>query len=831
MFDRLQTIVQDTRYAQRTLRKSPAFTIAAIATLALGIGANTAIFQLLDAVRLRSVPVFDPERLARIQIHNGNSGFGISHDRYELTYPIWQQVREHQQAFSGVLAWDTDTVRIGQRADARRAKALVVSGDFFRVLHVAPAYGRLFDREDDQPGCAGPGVVLSHAFWQSEFGGRSSAIGSRLVVLDHPLEIIGVTPARFSGLEVGKSFDVAVPVCALEVLHSGDQGFKRRDYSWLTVMGRLAPGWTLAQATEHLRAISPGMFEATVPTAYSAKSLERYKQFRLEAVSGSTGVSWLRDQYDTSLWLLLGITALVLLIACANLANLMLARASARQRESAVRLALGASRGRLIGQSLCESLLLALAGAGLGMLLARMFSQTIVRFLGTEADPLHLDLGVDWRTLVFIAGVAILTCILFGLAPALRSSNIEPGATIKAGGRGLTASRERFSFQRFLVVLQVSVSLVLVVGASLFVRSFRNLMTVDPGFRQSGVLIGYFDFTQLKLGPSELKPFDRELLDEIRSVPQVEAAATTTNIIIGGGMWSLGIRAGSVEGSARFTWVSPGYFDTLETPILNGRDFSRSDTGNSTRVAIVNQNFARRYFGETDPLGKTFRTAVEPHYPEAEYQIIGVTRDTRYFDLRNEIQPMAYGVADQYPPGKGPWSMQYVRSSAPLGPVATAIKRRLTASHPAIAMEFREFRKEIQAGLLRERVMAWLSGFFGALAVLLATIGLYGVMAYTVVRRRNEIGIRMALGASRQQVLSLVMKEAAILVAVGVAIGTACSLALARTAATLLFGLRADDPLTFTGAAVLLATVAALGSFLPARRASRLDPMIALRYD
>ncbi len=827
----LESTLQDIRYALRSFRKSPAFTIAVIGTLALGIGANTAIFQLLDAVRLRSLPVPNPRELANIRIRGGNPGFGISHDQYQLTYPIWEQTRDHQTAFSGVLAWDLQGVRVGQRAQARRMQALFVNGDFFRTLEVFPSQGRLFAAQDDQAGCATPGVVLSHGIWQSEFGGQASAIGSRLMVFDHPLEILGVTPARFSGLEVGRDFDIAIPICALEVLRSGDQGFKRRDYSWLTVMGRLKSGWTVAQASDHLQAISPAMFEATVPTGYSAKSLERFKKFRLEAVSGATGVSWLRTKYDRSLWLLLGITGLVLLIACANLANLMLARASARQREFAVRLALGASRARLIRHGLCESLLFTVAGAGLGLALAGTLSTTIVSFLGSEASPLHLDLGIDWRMLAFTAGVSLIACLVFGLVPAFQLSQMDPGSTIKSAGRGLTASRERFSIQRLLVVMQISVSLVLLVGALLFVRSFRNLTTLDTGFRQKGILLGYLDFTQLKLSPAALKPFEQEVLNEIRNTPHVDSVATTSNIIVGGGMWSLGVRAGAVADAARFTWVSPDHFKTLETPILNGRDFNANDTEGAPKVAIVNQTFAHRFFGDSDPLGKTFRTAPEPHYPEAEYQVIGVIKDTKYFSIRSVIDPMVYGAADQYPPGRNPWAMMYIRSSAPLGSLGPAIKQRLNASHPAIAMEFHDFRRQIEDGLIAERLMAALSGFFGALAALLATIGLYGVIAYLVVRRRNEIGIRMALGASRRQVIRLVMSEAVLLIAAGVGIGVIGSLALARTASALLFDLKAHDPLTLAAAAVLLATVAALGSYLPAHRASRLDPMAALHYE
>ena len=819
----IESSLQDLRYSARSLRKTPAFTLAAIATLALGIGANTAIFQLLDAVRLRSLPVVEPQKLARIQIANGH-GFGVSHYPDNLSYPLFQQIREHQQAFSGILAWDSGygSERIGQGAQSRRVPVLRVSGEFFSTLGVPPAAGRLFRPEDDLRGCAAPTVILGYGFWQSEFGGQLSAIGSRLVVQNQPLEIIGVAPAGFSGPEVGPNFDLALPLCSRTILHFGDTAsFDRRDYSWLNVMGRLQPGWTLARASEHLQAISQDLMQATVPTGYSRGSLDRYLRFRLEAVPGATGVSRLREQYDRSLWLLLGLTGLVLLIACANLANLMLARAGAREREVAVRLALGAGRGRLIRQSLTESLLLAAAGAALGLCLAAALSRGILRFLITGSSSLHLDLAMDWRMLAFTAGVTSATCILLGLAPALRSSRAQPASAIKTGGRGLTTDRGRFGFQRLLVVLQVSISLVLVTGALLFVGSFRRLVTMNPGFRTQGILLATFDMPRQA-------PLLRQLLEEVRSTPHVESAASTTNFLIGSGSWSLGIRTADVNHESKFTWVSPGYFTTLDTTILAGRDFNNNDSETSPKVAIVNQIFAETFFFGINPLGKTFRTAPEPNYPEAEYQIVGLIKNTRYFSLQDAEPPMAYGPVRQHPSGFA-GSMMFIRSAAPLATVEAAVRRRIAEWRPGMGMQFQVFQQQISDTLMRERLLAALAGFFGALAALLATIGLYGVLAYHVVRRRNEIGIRMALGATRGQIVGLVLKDAALLVSIGLVIGLVGSLVIAQTLTSMLFGISARDPLRLGAAAIALAAAAAIGSLLPARRASRLDPMIALR--
>jgi predicted permease len=825
----LESTVQDLRYALRLLRKTPAFTVAAVATLALGIGANTAIFQLLDAVRLRSLPVADPERLALIQIRGGNHGWGISHYADNLSYPLFEQVRTHQEAFAGVFAWDFRSGHVGKDRADRLADILLVSGDFFPALQVAPAAGRLFRSEDDNPaGCSNPGVILSYRFWHAEFAGQLSAIGARMHIENQSVPIIGVAVPGFTGPEVGRKFDIAAPLCA--VLYPANGPYRRRDVFWLNVMGSLKAGWTVARASEHLQAISPALMQATEPQGYSQASLSKYRQFRLEAAPGATGMSRLRENYDKSLCLLLGITGLVLLIACANLANLILARASTRRREFALRVAIGASRNRLVRQTLCESLLLTAAGAFLGVYVAKVLIATVIHFLSTENNPLQLDTSLDWRIIAFMAAATISVCIVLGLAPALRSLHMQPAAVIKSGGRSATAGRNTMRFQQALVILQVAISLVLVTGSLLFVGSFRRLTTLDPGFREQGILMASFDMSRFvrPIDKAAVHEYQRQLLNVVRSTPGVEAAASTTNFLIGGGMWSLGTNTNGRRSSSRFTWISPGYFATLETPILAGRDFNNADSETSPKVAIVNQRFARRFFPNTNPLGRTFRTTAEPNYPEAEYQIIGLIKDTKYFDLREPAPPIAYAPASQYPPIAA-YSMMYIRSSAPLSAIEAAVRHRVAAWHSDIAMEFHIFQQQIADGLVRERLLAFLSGFFGFLAILLATVGLYGVLAYQTERRRNEIGIRMALGATRCQIIGVVVREVALLVVAGVLIGFACSVALARAASSLLFDISAHDPLTFAAAAAVLACAASIGSLLPALNASRSDPITALR--
>jgi predicted permease len=831
---RAESLLQDVRFALRTLRKSGGFTLTAVLTLALGIGANTAIFQLLDAVRLRSLPIPNPGTLASVQFKNGNRGFGIAAaDENALTYPLWEQIRLHQQVFSNVFAWaESGSASLGEGAQERRARGLWVSGDAFTTLGISPVRGRFFSAQDDRRGCGLPGAVISYALWQSEFGGVDSAIGSKLVIVGRPTEVIGVTPRSFFGLEVGRSFDYAVPFCSLETYFPGSGTLGRLDFFWPHVLGRLKPGVTLQRASFDLTAMTPGLIEATLPSGYGAPALAIYRNFRLVAAPGGNGVSALRQTYDTSLLLLLAITALVLLIACANLANLMLARASTREREMALRLTLGASRWRLIRQLLSEGLLLAAWGAIFGIVLAEIFSRSLIRFLTSERDAIQLDLSLDWRVLLFTGFIAVLTCLIFGLVPAFRSSRAAPGAVLKSGGRGTTMGRERFSFQRWLVVTQIAVSVVLLVGALLFVRSFWNLVTLDPGFRQRGILVAVLDFRRLGFSPERTDAFIRESLAQIRALPQVESAATSTHVPLNGGAWNwnLGVHIDGLDGSSKFTWVSPEYFQTMGVPLLAGRDFDDRDKRTSPKVAVVNEEFVRRYLFGQNPIGKIIRTTAEPGYPESEFEIVGMVKDTKYSELRDPSPPISYAPADQFP-DPGGWTVLFIRYSSPPPAVMSAIREKLGAANPRMSIEFHVLETDVQNGLMRERLMALLSGFFGAVAALLAMVGLYGVISYIVAMRRNEIGIRMALGASRGSVIRIIVRQTLTLLGVGVSSGLVLSMAAARGANSLLYGMQANDPLTLLSAAGFLSAVAVAASYIPAYRASRVEPMNALRYE
>ena len=824
---------QDLRFGVRMLLKNKSFTTVAVLSLALGIGANTAIFQLLDAVRLRTLPVSAPEELIEVRMANmkGARG-GFFRTDPTVTNQIWEQIRDRQQAFSSVFAWGTDTPNLAAGGEVRLARMLYLSGDAFNTLRVQPVLGRGVTVSDDQRGCAAPGLIISHAFWQSEFGGDANVVGRKLMLADQPFEIIGVTPASFFGMEVGKSFDLALPLCAVTLVRGNNRMLEAGTNWWLKVTGRLKPGWSMSQATAHLQTISPELFEAALPAKYPAASVKDYLDSKLTAVPAGSGVSQLREEYEQPLWLLLAIAGLVLLIACANLANLLLARASAREREFALRQALGASRARLIRQLIVESLLLAALGAALGAGLAQTLSRLLVAFLSSSNNPVFLDLAFDWRVLGFASGLAVLTCLLFGLAPAIRVTQKEPGAVMKSGGRGMTAGRQRFSLQRGLVVVQVALSLVLVAGAVLFSRSLDKLLNVDTGFRSEGVLTALVRFDRLNLAPDRNVVFRDELTERIRAIPGVEAASVgmTPFRDWGGGKGWMDGQDSKQPKNVSLSRAGSDYFKTLQIPLLAGRDFNSGDRPNTPNVVIVNEAFARRFLDGANPVGHLFWVAATPGDPDTVYEIVGLVGNTKYEDLREEFQPIAYYAAAQDQEA-GPGAPLLIRSRVPLREMLAAVKQVLHETNPALTVSFQEFKPMIEATIMRERLMATLSGFFGLLALLLACVGLYGILSYGVASRTNEIGIRMALGARRQDVFWLILREAFLLVIAGLAVGLPVIFVVTRLAASLLFGLSPTDPISLTFAGLLMVAVAMIAGYVPSRRATRVDPLVALRYE
>ena len=832
----LERLWQDLKHAARLLRLNPGFAAAAILSLALGIGANTALFQLIDAVRLRTLPVKDPQQLVSVKIDHRNGATGSFVSRYaDITYPIWQQIQEKQQGFSGIFAWGPLGVNLARGGEVRRGDAILVSGDFFPVLGVAPLAGRLFTAADDRRGCGtSSGAVISYPFWQREFGG-DPAILNRTVSLElQTFPIIGVTPAAFFGVEVGHNFDVAVPLCSEPLLRGEDSVLDRRDGWWLTAMGRLKPGWTMEKAAAQLRAISPGIFTSTLPPSFDTDDAKHYLGYMLGAFPGDTGISSLRYEYETPLWLLLALAGLVLLIACANLANLLLARASTREREMGIRLVVGATRSRLLRQLLAESLLLAAIGAAAGVWLARVVSGALVAFLSTPRSPLFVDLATDWRVLGFTAALALLTCLLFGLTPALHATRLQPADALRSGGRGMTAGRQRFGLRRALVSVQVALTLVLLVGALLFARSLLNLSTVNPGFYTQGVLSADVDYTSLNIPRDRRLEYGRQLLQRVRAIPGVDAAAQAMLVPLSGSLWNRTVDTKlpvpSGQAIAQLNRVGPGFFKTMGTPLLAGREFDDRDAPGSPLVAIVNREFARVFLGTDHPVGMTFRFKVETAKPEPLYEIVGMVQNTKYGDLREDTQLIAYfpWAQNDDPPL---YSSLLIRSALPLGTLRAGVADALRQANPKIEVRFQLLQTMIRNSLLRDRLMATLSGFFGLLAALLASIGLYGVISYMVTQRRNEIGIRMALGADRRRIIGMVGREAALLLAVGLLAGTLAALATMRLAGSLLFGLRPDDPLTLVLAAGILVTAAVAATYLPAWRAARMDPTEALRSE
>jgi putative ABC transport system permease protein len=827
-------IRQDLLYALRVLRKSPAFTAIALLSLALGTGANTAIFQLIDSLGLRTLPVAHAEQLASVRILDRSWAPGRIHGRYaDITNAQWEQIRDHQQVFSGVFAWATEGgFNLAHAGEARYASGVWVSGDFFKTLQVPALRGRTLTAEDDRRGCGSPPAVLSYGFWQREYGGQPDILG-RMISLDgQPFEVIGITPANFTGIDVGRQFDVAVPLCSEPLMHGEAALLDLRNGYWLAVVGRLRPGVTIEQANSEMAALSTGILEPTIPPQYDADGQKRYLQYKFGAFPIATGFSNLRSSYEMPLWMLLAIAALVLLIACANIANLLLARATARGREIAVRLSLGASRARLIRQLFVESLLLGVAGTLLASVLAQWISRFLVAFIGTSAPDVFVDFRPDWRVLGFTMAIALLTTILFGMAPAFYATRIAPAAALKSAGRNLAGGREHFSLRRALVVSQVAFSLVLLVGAILFVRSLKNILSVNAGFQTAGILEADLDFSLLKIPAPQRQTYKLNLIDRLRALPGVEGVADASVVPLSGFGWTERvILAGATKRAdviPLFTQVSPDFFNTMGIRITAGRAFNERDTANSLKVAIVNQSFVKKILNGANPIGAHFQIEDEVGRTRPVYEVVGLAGDTKYYDLRDEFAPEVYvTTAQDDQPGEG--ASFLIRSNLPMGTMTQELKDALAKASPEIGEEFHVMQTKIRDSLLRERLMAALSGFFGTLATLLAMIGLFGVMSNSVARRTGEIGLRMALGAQRRNVLGMVLREAGAMLAIGLTIGAGLALALGKTAGAMLFGLKPYDPVTISLSALALAVVAILASYLPAYRAAQVDPIAALR--
>jgi putative ABC transport system permease protein len=812
----LETLVQDLRYAVRVLRRNPGFASVAILSLALGIGVNTAMFQLVDAVRLRDLPVRAPAELALVRI-GGDGPAGNFTARYgDLSAAQWDQIERRQQAFTAIGAWSPRQFNLADGGAVRRAEGMFVSGAFFDMLGVTALRGRVFSRFDDTPAC-GMTAVVSHAFWRRQLGTDPQVIGRSLRVDRHAFTIVGVTPERFAGIEVGRSYDVALPLCAESVLAGvNSQLAERRFNYWLSAIGRLRDGWTIEQATAHLRSLSPQIFAATLPPDADPDDAQRYAAMWLHAVPAGKGVSWLRVDYERSLWLLLASAGLVLVIVCGNLANLLLARGRARSPEIAVRLAVGASKGRIVLQLLTESLLLAGAGAGLGLLIAGPSGAALVSLLVTADNPVTLAVRSDGRALGFSIVVGLLTCVAFALVPAMRTAGYLRASTRGGAGGGSL-------LHRTLLVGQVTLCTVLVASALLFGRSLYNLIDADLGFEPDPVMVTSVDTRRLAMSDERTRALFDDLLEVLRATPGVTAAARSDIIPMSG--WESRTRVTFADGrrvASRTSSVSPGYFATVGASLIAGRDFGPSDGAQTGRAAIVNEAFARAFLAGADPIGHDFLVDGD------RVRIIGLVGNTKYRTLSEVFQPIVFFPASQMP-STASYARYVVRSRLPKPEGANAIRDSIAAFNQSLDIDLVPLATQIQSSVIRPRLLAALGGGFGAIAGLLAALGIYGLLSYSVEMRRREIGIRMALGADRRRVAAVILREAGWLLGLGSAAGLALTLASGRAVASLLYGLPPNDPTTLAATVATLVTIGLIAAYMPARRAAAVDPLTVIR--
>ena len=817
----------DIRDGYRALRATPIVTIVAILSLALGIGANTAIFSILNSLLLRSLPVKDPQELAIV-------GFDQSRDSW--TNPIWEQIRDRASLFAGAAAWAggrSNTARSGQ---TEFVQSMYVTGRFFDVFGVPPILGRTINEADDKRGggADGPVAVISYDYWQQRFGGAAEAVGKPLLLEGVTFTVVGVTPPGFFGPEVGEKFQVAVPLACEALIRGRDSILDERSAWWLTVIVRRRPDQSLQAATAALRGVQPQIREATIPPRMRTADLPDYLKEPFGLWPAASGASYLRYRYQRPLTTIMVVVGLVLLIACANIGNLLLARANTRRHELSIRRALGASRLRIARLLLTESLLLSSCGAVLGLLFAQWGSRFLVRQLSTTTNAVFLDLSIDWRILGFTAAVTIATAMLFGTAPSLRATRVEPNEALKEQGRGI-AGDGRFGLGSALVIVQVALSLVLVVAAGLFVRTFLTLTHQSLGFDQDRVMVADVNATAARVEPAERPRLFERLRDAAAAAPGVEAAAASVVTPVSGSTWQFlielpdGPSLSERDRIVHVNIISKGFFQTFGTRMIAGRDFTSADAAGAPPVVIVNETFARKFMNGQNPIGRTVRQAGFPRNPAVTRTIVGYVQDAIYRNLRQAVPPTIYIPLGQQPALRLNVNIS-VRSAAGSPVFLTrAVADALNRTSPDLAITFRPLAQQVRNSLIQERLVASMSGFFGALALLLAAIGLYGVTSYAVSRRRVEIGIRLALGAEPAGVVGMVLRRVAWLVMAGVAAGAIVALWASTFVSSLLFGLTPRDPVTLSAAALVLGAIGALAGWLPAWRASRIDPARVLR--
>jgi predicted permease len=833
----MTTTFADLRLALRGLRRNPLFATVAILSLALGIGANTAIFTLIDQILLRKLPVAAPDQLVMLYQegpHNGSNMGARMH-----SYPIYQDLQTRAEPLAEVLCRRLVPASVSIDNSTERLQAEIVSGNFFTMLGVKPALGRVFNsKEDDQVYQGHPVVVLSYGYWVSRFARDPAVIGKKILVNDYPMTIIGVSAEGFAGIDPAQSPQMRVPIQMKPVMMP-DRGWIHMDdrrTRWVQVFGRLKPGYTVETAAGPVQGLFTQIrgYEMTLPAAkdWSPYSRERFMQGRLRVATAAMGYSGLRNDFSTALIVLMCMVGLVLLIACANVANLLIARGFMRQKEMAMRLSLGASRGRLVRQLLVESLVLSFAGGLVGLVLAAVLTRGLLALVPSDGQPILISAHPDPRILAFTLGLTFLTGIIFGLVPAMRASRPDPWTTLKDTVGSIAGTSGSVFLRKGLVAAQVALSFLLLFGAGLFVRSLQNLQTTETGvavdnlvtFQLSPALNGYDDARAVL--------FYRELLDRIRTAPGMKSAALAAVPILSGDEWDSSM---SVEGhtpadgedmQAFMNALSPGYFETMKIPILEGRDFTLMDVKEKSNVAIVNKHFAEHFFPGRSAVGKRLGQGTGPK-SKLTTEIIGVVADSLYEGPREGVRRQVF-----VPNWGRNSAVFYVRTQAGSGSAYNIIRnevKQLDASMPVYGMKTLE--AQLDETLLTDRLIAMLSAGFGLLATLLASIGLYGVMAFVVARRRKELGIRLALGAQPGLVIWLVMQEVLLLLAIGLAVGIPAAMALGGFVSAQLYGIQPHDPWIAGSTMAVLTLVSAAAGLIPAHRASRIDPILALRHE
>ncbi len=828
-------LVQDLRFAIRTLRKSPVFTAVAVLSLALGIGANTAIFTLIDQLILRLLPVQDAERLVllagRGRHYGGNNGMNA------LSYRMYQDIRDGNQVFDGMMCRYQLPFTLSFGAQSEVVSGELVSGNYFPLLGVHGAMGRVFTAKDDLRQGEHPYAVLSYAYWQTRFSGDPGVIGRRILANNYPLTITGVAQPGFDGSEPGLPAKMFVPLLMAPSVRPGFTSMWDRRQRWVNVFGRLKPGETIEKAQAGLQPLFHQIIESevTMPAFRNATPYDKSSFLRMwmEAMPGSQGNANLRTKYEKPLLVLIAVTGLVLLIACANLASLLTARAAARQREIAIRLAIGSGRARIMRQLITESLLLSAVGGAAGILLAIAMVKALIAFLPTNIAGYGITPHPDARMLAFSFALAIGTGVLFGLAPALQATRPDIAPTLKDQA-GNVSGGAQVTFRKTLVAAQVALSLLLLIGAGLFIRSLGNLRLVDPGFKTANLIQFNLNPRPAGFDTAHTHTLYEQLEARLKGMPGISAAGMANQGVLTGNEWDNSI---TIQGYApkpgedldpHFNQVTPGYFRALGIHLLAGRTFMANDTANSRKVAVVNESFVKRYFGGSSAVGRLFGRGSDPGTP-TDIEIIGVVNDTRYESLRDDIPREVYLCDAQQGAASKSVYVRTERDPENAFAAVRAVVHDLAPDLPIIGMKTLE--RQLDESLVTERLVATLSSVFGALATLLAIIGLYGVMAYMVTRRSREIGIRMALGALTGNVVWLVMREVLMLVGIGIAAGLPAAFLLTRLVSSQLYGVSANDPLAMGAATVLLAGVAVMAGYIPARRAAGFDPVRVLRYE